>query len=330
MFQYTTPRRVLKLEHKKSVKDAEPSASDKLTFRKTSRTFSSYGKIFTPKQMRESRSMTVSEPSYHLRKKVQYFKNSATGYQKSGYSKFFWKDSLAFCERNLSQQCRVSNTSAIRATSKICVVGSPNVGKTSLIQRLINAGDISEIKRYEDLEVSKNVIVQLDDEKLNLEFQETDMRMQRYIPRDCDAYILVYSFADRRSLSHVAQIIRQLRNKYRVNKPVFLIANKLDLGNLHIPREDGKILARLHNCKYIEISLLCQPNIDMLLLDIAKQRHVTLIDKRQKRMESEYNEARLSEYRRRIDRGGDNSEKGAWETTKGVGKGERATLNGPG
>lgn len=29
-----------------------------------------------------------------------------------------------------------------------------------------------------DLEVSKNVIVQLDDEKLNLEFQETDMRMQ--------------------------------------------------------------------------------------------------------------------------------------------------------
>lgn len=140
MFQYTTPRRVLKLEHKKSVKDAEPSASDKLTFRKTSRTFSSYGKIFTPKQMRESRSMTVSEPSYHLRKKVQYFKNSATGYQKSGYSKFFWKDSLAFCD-----------TSSVRATSKICVVGSPNVGKTSLIQRLINAGDISEIKRYEGI-----------------------------------------------------------------------------------------------------------------------------------------------------------------------------------
>lgn len=151
MFQYTTPRRVLKLEHKKSVKDAEPSASDKLTFRKTSRTFSSYGKIVTPKQMRESRSMTVSEPSYHLRKKVQYFKNSGTGYQKSGYSKFFWKDNLAFCERNLSQQCPVSNTSAICATSKICVVGSPNVGKTSLIQRLINAGDISEIKRYEGI-----------------------------------------------------------------------------------------------------------------------------------------------------------------------------------
>lgn len=34
---------------------------------------------------------------------------------------------------------------------------------------------------------------------------------------------------------------------------------------------DGKILARLHNCKYIECSLLRQPTIDRLLLGIAEQ-----------------------------------------------------------
>lgn len=155
MFQYTTPRRVLKLEHKKSVKDAELSASDKSTFRKTARTFSSYGNNVTPQQTRKSRSMTVSGPSYQLKKnslpicKVQNFKTSATGYQKCGYSKFIWKNSIMSCPPNLRQQCRVSDTSAVRATSKICVMGSPKVGKTSLIQRLINPGDFSEIWKYE-------------------------------------------------------------------------------------------------------------------------------------------------------------------------------------
>lgn len=142
MFQYTTPRRVLKLEHKKSVKDAELSASDKSTFRKTARTFSSYGN-------------NVSGPSYQLKKnilpicKVHNFKTSATGYQKCGYSKFIWKNSIMSCPPNIRQQCRVSDTSAVRATSKICVMGSPKVGKTSLIQRLINPGDFSEIWKYE-------------------------------------------------------------------------------------------------------------------------------------------------------------------------------------
>ncbi|XP_062610900.1 GTP-binding protein Rit2-like [Saccostrea cucullata] len=96
--------------------------------------------------------------------------------------------------------------------------------------------------------------------------------LQREIPhRDSDAFLLVYSLEDRRSLSVVAQIVRQMRYKYKITSPIFLVANKMDLvRNQSLTKEDGKLLAREHKCKYSETSLVQENDLDAFIITILQ------------------------------------------------------------
>ncbi|XP_055999425.1 ras-related protein Rap-2a-like [Ostrea edulis] len=102
------------------------------------------------------------------------------------------------------------------------------------------------------------------------------MRMQREIPhRVSDAFVLMYSLEDRRSLCSIAQVVRRIRNKHKSNSPIFLVANKMDLvRNDSVAQGDGKFLAREYGCKYLETSLLEKTDLDTLLVAITKQLFV--------------------------------------------------------
>lgn len=157
MFHAAKPRRVLKLEHKKTTWEGGLNATLQKSFRRKSQTFSNYGKNSVSTD-HMSRSMTVSEPSYHLQKnryvlsRVRNFKITNNGYKNCG-------DAYEISE--MDKQCSLRSSFPIsahrnqsnsgvdispgHAPCKISVLGSSKVGKTALIRRLLNTEGILEV-----------------------------------------------------------------------------------------------------------------------------------------------------------------------------------------
>ncbi|GAA54583.1 Rad and Gem related GTP binding protein 1 [Clonorchis sinensis] len=90
---------------------------------------------------------------------------------------------------------------------------------------------------------------------------------------DVLVYLLVYAVDDQRSFDYATKVLEILTKKNSEQKSiVILVANKLDLvRNRLISSQKGKRLARLHGCKYFEISTAINHMIDELLVEIILQ-----------------------------------------------------------
>jgi hypothetical protein len=75
--------------------------------------------------------------------------------------------------------------------------------------------------------------------------------LQREIPHQTsDAFLLMYSLEDRRTMCSIAQIVRRIRNKYKCNSPIFLVANKTDLVSHDSVAKGGETLHILSIIKF--------------------------------------------------------------------------------
>lgn len=160
MFHTTHPRRVLKLAEKKSEKHTIPLV--RKSFRNQSKTFSGYGQKCTSLKTQKPRSMTVSglsNISIRNRSSIQLVRNfeiTCKGLEYCGDSyqcldKMEEASNNYFPHQSSGEQNSITKEArgeVIRRQVHVTVLGSPKVGKTSLIQRLRRLGNISTINTY--------------------------------------------------------------------------------------------------------------------------------------------------------------------------------------
>ncbi|XP_022244823.1 GTP-binding protein REM 1-like [Limulus polyphemus] len=175
------------------------------------------------------------------------------------------KSVLQVCENNSSYQ--------------VVVIGSPEVGKSSLIYQFTTSEYICSYDETQDEGDEKLVTVILNDEESELLFIEQTMTerktdMDLTLPTDhADAYVVVYSVTNRESFQRAKTILNYIKNlNDEDKKAIILVGNKTDLARLRIVGTNaGRDLATSQRCKFIETSAGINYHVDELLVGILSQ-----------------------------------------------------------
>ncbi|XP_071151630.1 GTP-binding protein RAD-like [Mytilus edulis] len=87
-----------------------------------------------------------------------------------------------------------------------------------------------------------------------------------------DAYVVVFSVHDSDSFSIAEGFLQYLRNELYSDRPIILVANKIDLVRKRkVTKEQAHKLAKEFECKYIETSPVLNHKVDELLVGLLKQ-----------------------------------------------------------
>ncbi|KER28693.1 hypothetical protein T265_04561 [Opisthorchis viverrini] len=212
----------------------------------------------------------------------------------------------------------LSATDSDNQPIRIQILGTPNVGKTTLCRQMTTSEFLGARMESKDT-VERCVTVELDSQRWNVllidnfgeagaedvalvrnmlaqglkpsvngehdhqDNSEQHSRVLHLLPSskstgcqlllDVLVYLLVYAVDDQRSFDYATKVLEILTKKNsEQGSIVILVANKLDLvRNRLISSQKGKRLARLHGCKYFEISTAINHMIDELLVEIILQ-----------------------------------------------------------
>ncbi|KAH3773386.1 GTP-binding protein REM 2-like [Dreissena polymorpha] len=158
---------------------------------------------------------------------------------------------------------------------QVLVLGSTGVGKSAIISQFTTSEFLGASDVHTDSEENKtSVSVILNQEESVLElFEENNVStLNDNSDFQADAYMLVYSCADRSSFRSACATLRRLKEEAGGSKTVMIVANKVDLVRKRlVTSDDGKNFANSYNCKYIETSAALNHNIDELLAGVLSQ-----------------------------------------------------------
>ncbi|CAL8097574.1 unnamed protein product [Calicophoron daubneyi] len=159
------------------------------------------------------------------------------------------------------------------------VLGSGRVGKTSLCLQFETSEslDVNADSAQED-EQTRLVTVEVNNVKFNLEFTDTNMPQEEFPLDDealvidsADAYVVVYAIDDRSSFITARSIVNHLIGHCKRSSAIILAANKSDLVRTRaVSTEEGKNLANVYSCPFLEISTSLNHRVDDLLVNIVK------------------------------------------------------------
>ncbi|XP_062577826.1 GTP-binding protein Rit2-like [Saccostrea cucullata] len=83
---------------------------------------------------------------------------------------------------------------------------------------------------------------------------------------------MMYSVTDKRSFNFIANKIKKIKEEVGDAKPVYVVANKVDLIRFReVSSKDGLSLAQENNCSFVEVSVSLQWNIDKVLVGVTEQ-----------------------------------------------------------
>ncbi|WAR13285.1 REM2-like protein [Mya arenaria] len=159
---------------------------------------------------------------------------------------------------------------------KVLVIGGSGVGKSAIVSQFttsefLGASDV----QTDAVEQRTSVSVILNQEESVLELIEENSLANLNdagSEKEVDAFMLVYSCADRGSFRSAQVALRRLREETGRGKPVMIVANKVDLARKRqVSQDEGKNLANSYNCKYIETSAALNHNVDELLAGVLSQ-----------------------------------------------------------
>ncbi|XP_015793013.1 GTP-binding protein REM 1-like [Tetranychus urticae] len=192
-----------------------------------------------------------------------------------------------------------NSTNNEHSKCRVLVLGSTSCGKTSLIRSFedyIEQTDDSIDRdyayyrtKYQDENRSNNPTKRSNEIKpaLYLHFIEATSLHSCYPQSPLnfyqpDAYIVVYGVNSRESFEGAKKIIDEIFKWDDVDtKPIILVANKTDLVRSRIvSKQEGRQLAMMNNCKYIETSCTISHNVDFLLTGIGAQINLKINSKR--------------------------------------------------
>jgi predicted GTPase len=144
------------------------------------------------------------------------------------------------------------------------VLGEKNVGKTSLIKKLVASSDVSAIS---DSTASGSWMI--DKAEIIIDFKEVD-GVHAALDDKMDAALLVFDLSNRRTFVKSLLFLEKLK---MLPKPphTFLIANKSDeTSNRTVDQEEAADVAKAHGATYIEVSASNGYNVDLLREKLIK------------------------------------------------------------
>ncbi|XP_060874223.1 probable serine/threonine-protein kinase nek3 [Metopolophium dirhodum] len=161
---------------------------------------------------------------------------------------------------------------------RVVLLGESGVGKTALVSQFMTSEYMNTYDASLDDEFGeKTVSILLDGEESEMVFidhpsieMSVENSIATYEPHAC---IVVYSVVSKGSFKVAEEILNYLwQENYTREKTVIVVGNKADLMRARcITTEEGKQLACLRECKFIETSSGIQHNVDELLVGVLKQ-----------------------------------------------------------
>lgn len=156
---------------------------------------------------------------------------------------------------------------------KVVLIGDANVGKTSIINRLINDGFSETLTPTIQLAYSKKII-QYKNQDVELQICDTagQERYQSICPnfyRDADAAVIVFDLTSRISLKKAQEWMDELKATMPDSLVIAIAGNKSDIPDRIIDYDEAYKMAEHNNCTYFDTSAKTGDGIDILFYEIT-------------------------------------------------------------
>uniref|UniRef100_A0A914VZU7 Uncharacterized protein n=1 Tax=Plectus sambesii TaxID=2011161 RepID=A0A914VZU7_9BILA len=164
------------------------------------------------------------------------------------------------------------------------VIGTETVGKRTLIDQLVKETESDELvenislSNTDDSDSPTNISFLINSYEVQLKIRTASPSemYQMHEARKGGVFLIVYSISSHQSFTMAADALYQIyeaqKRPGKKARPAFhalLIGNKMDLQrNRKVGPAEGKMLAKIYNCKFLETSSLLSMNIDVLLKEM--------------------------------------------------------------
>lgn len=156
--------------------------------------------------------------------------------------------------------------STINLTFKIVVVGSSGVGKSAIVQRLVDGTFREEGQSTVGVEF-KPFIIPVEDQNVKLQIwdtagQERFKSVSKAYFRNAVGAVLVYDISNDASFEDLTNWLHDLQQLCNPNAYILLVGNKADLEEQRqVGVQQAKDFAEQHHLEYLETSALSGANV---------------------------------------------------------------------
>jgi small GTP-binding protein len=168
----------------------------------------------------------------------------------------------------------MSTKPSITSTFKIVVVGSSGVGKSAIVQRLVDGTFRDESQSTVGVEF-KPFLVKVDDQTVKLQIwdtagQERFKSDSKAYFRNADGAVLVYDITSDTSFDDLSNWLHDLQQLCHPSAYILLVGNKGDLEKERkVGIQQAKDFAENHQLEYIETSALTGANVTETFTGLA-------------------------------------------------------------
>jgi small GTP-binding protein len=155
---------------------------------------------------------------------------------------------------------------AIHNTFKIVVVGSSGVGKSAIVQKLVDGTFREESQSTVGVEF-KPYIIPVDDQNVKLQIwdtagQERFKSVSKAYFRNAVGAVLVFDITNDATFDDLGAWLRDLEQLANPNAYILLVGNKVDLEDKRqVGAGQAKDFAAQHKLEYLETSALSGANV---------------------------------------------------------------------
>ncbi|EAX96787.1 Ras family protein [Trichomonas vaginalis G3] len=164
--------------------------------------------------------------------------------------------------------------SSTQNSYKVVVVGSSGVGKTAIVQRLVDGTFSDEGQSTVGVEF-KSHSVTFDDEVMKLSIwdtagQERFRSVSKAYFRNAVGAILVFSLDDAQSFSELDGWLNDLHALSTPNAVILLVGNKADIADKVVTTAEAEAFSKRHGLEYLETSAKDGVNINDTFVRLAR------------------------------------------------------------
>lgn len=164
------------------------------------------------------------------------------------------------------------------STYKVVVVGASGVGKTAIVQRLVDQTFLEEGQPTIGVEL-KCFQTKCGDDAIKLNIwdtagQEKFRAVSKAYFRNAVGAVLVFALNDRQSFDDIESWMNDVHTLCATNAMVLVVGNKADLKQERcVSESDAAAFAERHSIDYLETSALDGANIEETFVRLAKGIH---------------------------------------------------------